>query len=879
MGEIEVRVPIKVRLIGLPSDPDLVRMEQAISRLVRRRAEQVRGLLDTSPPVTSDVPAEGYESQRHDDTGYLITSYQGPSQPVRIPVRGPAAQQAALRRVTDLLDTGILDWAITDAEAREALRIISALEPEDLMRVVQMMRLSGAWATLGRQLPPDTEDAVVDLQQRMDPNVGYLMPGDTVRIEVRFGSRRRDEISGDYELRGGQLVLPALEKPLLLTGLLPSALPDLLVRAFLDGVIDADPSVRVAVSARGTLYAPNGHGPTRGLLWYDSKPLPRPAPRPDDLGKRIERPVATPLPVPARLRFLEIANSMLRRAGTVPPVEARRLQTALGNYLTWLDRQSDAALERYDPVSVWTRLYVRQVTVDIEAEVAEKVRRDKEAAEEVEREAEWAGSERKLDAVLHLLKSQVWRVREPYTQEDREHGVGYLVWQSERETAVRELIGREFLRDIMSRMGTKGFSATSAEDDFRDWLTRHPAEYEALLLARAYPTVEKYDVEIDIPAWQTAIETAIGFIPIVGNIVAAGEATFGYDLFGNKLGPVERGILAASVLLPAAGKVFKAGRAAVTVRTLARDYRLSEPEARAAYRAFTGVAPGTAGARILEQAAHDVKAGRPIRDAKRIGEVGEVLKDMGLFDTNTARELKVGATESALRGEAGRAGQEAADLFAGADEISEAIESEAARPGVTGGQKPAIDGIRVPTKKRVQLGQEHLVRLAGESERQAVARTRRVIGQKISGTPLGPVWERARAKVVGGRNLDHASRQEMFDLYNKVRDEFWTQAKGDADALRFLDEAGFEFPATGKAPLVRVTDPPAGLVNWPKAADIGVQERRVSLDHDLEKALEDNYKKAIDANNLTFQFHNPNSNRETVQVKFKLRDTPGTSAE
>ncbi|MFD2348627.1 pre-toxin TG domain-containing protein [Nonomuraea ferruginea] len=383
---------------------------------------------------------------------------------------------------------------------------------------------------------------------------------------------------------------------------------------------------------------------------------------------------------------------MQRTADVVPQAEKLRLGASLADYLAWLDRQADDALVRYDPAKVWSRFYVGRVEAEVRAEVAEKLRRDREVTAEAASKTHWEAADRKLDEALDFLKTRVWRVREPYTIEDRESGVGYLVWESAQESAVRDLIGRGFLRDVIASMHHEDFTRTSVAADFQAWLAAHPAEYEAYLLAQAYPDTEKYEIRIDIPAWQTAIEVGIGFIPVVGSIVAAGEAAFGYDLFGNKLSTVDRAVLAASVLLPAAAKVYKAGRASVTVATLARDYRLSAREADVAYRALTQVRPGTAGARVLESAVADVRAGSTVRDAKRLNELDVLFKDMGWTDRATARELRAGAAESAMQGHAGRPGQEVADLFATGDEVAEltgAIEGRASRAGRHGGTDSA----------------------------------------------------------------------------------------------------------------------------------------------------------------------------------------------
>ena len=506
---------------------------------------------------------------------------------------------------------------------------------------------------------------------------------------------------------------------------------------------------------------------------------------------------------------------MQRTANVVPGAESRRLSMVLGDFLSWLDQQTDDALAGYDPAKVWTRFDMRRVEADVEAEVAEKRRREREAAAEAPAKVDWEAAGRKLDDALELMKKNVWRAREPYTIEDRERGIGYLVWESAQEKAARDLIARQFLHDVIARMHRKDFTTTSAASDLRTWLTGHPSEYEAYLVAQSRPDVEKYEVPIDIPAWQTTIEVAIGFIPVVGSIVAAGEATFGYDLFGHELSTVDRAILGASVLLPAGGEGVQGrpgGRH--SLHSDARVPALGPRGRRRLPRAHTR-ATGDDGCEAAgESAAADVKAGRPVRDAKRLNELGALFRDMGMTERATEDELRAGAEEAALEGRAGRPGQEVADLFATGEEVSEltgAAEREASRPAVTGGKRPRIDDVAVPARKRVRLDIENLSRAPGEKARGALTRAKTVIGRGIEDTPLKAIWERARAKVVGGRSLDNATRQEMFDLYGKVRDEFWTQTRANPDAVRFLENAGFEFPAQGKAPLLKVSDPPPGL--------------------------------------------------------------------
>ena len=65
------------------------------------------------------------------------------------------------------------------------------------------------------------------------------------------------------------------------------------------------------------------------------------------------------------------------------------------------------------------------------------------------------------------------------------------------------------------------------------------------------------------PAALEIIEFGIACIPVVGTAVAIFEATFGYDLFGYELNPVDRVVIAAGAVLP-----FAAGSSrAVTLST------------------------------------------------------------------------------------------------------------------------------------------------------------------------------------------------------------------------------------------------------------------------------------------------------------------------
>ncbi|KAI4216080.1 MAG: hypothetical protein LQ351_001576 [Letrouitia transgressa] len=60
---------------------------------------------------------------------------------------------------------------------------------------------------------------------------------------------------------------------------------------------------------------------------------------------------------------------------------------------------------------------------------------------------------------------------------------------------------------------------------------------------------------------QEFTEFSIGLFPILGNAVALYEVKAGHDLFGNKISPVQRAIMLASVIVPLAARFAKGGRA------------------------------------------------------------------------------------------------------------------------------------------------------------------------------------------------------------------------------------------------------------------------------------------------------------------------------
>ena len=115
-------------------------------------------------------------------------------------------------------------------------------------------------------------------------------------------------------------------------------------------------------------------------------------------------------------------------------------------------------------------------------------------------------------------------------------------------------------------------------------------------------------------------------------------------------------------------------------------------------------------------------------------------------------------------------------------------------------------------------------------------------------------WDRAARHVLRDENL---ARDNARELYEKARVRFWREVRDDAVARRQFEDAGFDFPPSrGSAPMLRDVRP-----------DVPDQEIRISLDHVSELAQGQNWRRALDADNLEFEFQMPNTFREIVQMR------------
>ncbi|MBF6485660.1 pre-toxin TG domain-containing protein [Nocardia otitidiscaviarum] len=165
-----------------------------------------------------------------------------------------------------------------------------------------------------------------------------------------------------------------------------------------------------------------------------------------------------------------------------------------------------------------------------------------------------------LDYAREMLR---WGQVEPEVFEDDQRGVRYLILGADPLVAdIMRALADELLDWFDRQPNDKRLARWPPRLGFAQMLHERPDLGMLLRLSQSLPLdVEVSSIPVDRPAFVEVVELGIGLIPVVGNIVAVYEAWAGEDLFGYKLTDVERGILAASALLPTAGRLVKGGRA------------------------------------------------------------------------------------------------------------------------------------------------------------------------------------------------------------------------------------------------------------------------------------------------------------------------------
>ncbi|WP_347888550.1 pre-toxin TG domain-containing protein [Nitrosomonas europaea] len=221
-----------------------------------------------------------------------------------------------------------------------------------------------------------------------------------------------------------------------------------------------------------------------------------------------------------------------------------------------------------------------------------------------------------LDLGLRIVQSPDMRYRSVV---DRQRGRSYLYRENPLVPRIMQVIAHELMRwfneyPVDREFYRRGwYLSWNAEAGLGLFLQERPDIVALLRIAQTLPLdTEVREVPVDRPAVVEAVELAIGLVPVVGSIVAAYEAYTGVDLFGYHLTDLERGILAATVLLPIAGRVVKGGR---VIYSEARMVAMYGRDAAAWSRTLRAGGQATASARslrIIEEAETAIRAQRSL---------------------------------------------------------------------------------------------------------------------------------------------------------------------------------------------------------------------------------------------------------------------------
>ncbi len=133
---------------------------------------------------------------------------------------------------------------------------------------------------------------------------------------------------------------------------------------------------------------------------------------------------------------------------------------------------------------------------------------------------------------------------------------------------------------------------------------------------------------------------------------------------------------------------------------------------------------------------------------------------------------------------------------------------------------------------------------------------KKVLGKTITASETGAAvkdaWNQARAEVE--KNHGPLTKENYGDLYNKTRDKFWGNVQGSEAAKKFFTDGGFSFDE-GRAPMLAASSD----------KNLRPSQSRVSLDHLEPKATGENWKYALDGENLMFVMQADNTKLQHIE--------------
>jgi hypothetical protein len=147
------------------------------------------------------------------------------------------------------------------------------------------------------------------------------------------------------------------------------------------------------------------------------------------------------------------------------------------------------------------------------------------------------------------------------------------IWEDNPEVFKVASMMAEAFSDWLNRQTvTKALITSSVDATMADFVKSRPDLLLAFRLVQFLPAAPRsykvYDVPIERSLEAEFVETAISFLPFLGAGVTMWEIYEGHDLFGYRLNDVERAIMAATILVPFAGRFVKGGVAMYSEKRL-----------------------------------------------------------------------------------------------------------------------------------------------------------------------------------------------------------------------------------------------------------------------------------------------------------------------
>jgi hypothetical protein len=570
-------------------------IEEQITNILRQSVESA-GILELArigEQAQQPLLAESVESLDRDRATTELTSYTLPSydnaRDVVLPVVATAPDReaerreeeaveqqkmAALRNISSRLSTDILDWFVTDDDARSVLRTLQRLSPEVLLRTIQIMRLSGAWRTFVSELPESDLLALSTLTINLDPDIGYIMPGDDIRVEVYASGQLQSDFSFEYNVYREGVRVVFIPQPIRITSLLPVDAANAIAHAYVEALIFTNPRVRLMVTRRGYLYAPH-HGLTHQTFWFDStyRAAVDPAEKrrrqkrsefiyyirsatstdsltvnasihylnwvernylnpdfltrtPADLWRWALTQASTPPPSSPLEPFLSLMRSRYNLLDSASAQERPRLQGTLNRFIAWVDaHRNDPNLSRHDPVEIWGQMY--RLTLEQERRQWEDSYRQR-AVESPQDSPETQRLRTAKFQEFYNLALQLWGYssrRFPYTIPVRAEGRDILVTGDPARQQVLNDLARDLMNWAVAHMYLPNYLSSSPIVVLAGLLPNHEERLRQSSLAPLQSeSIARHDIDPEraLAAFGETVATGLLVIGLVGAAVGAG---------------------------------------------------------------------------------------------------------------------------------------------------------------------------------------------------------------------------------------------------------------------------------------------------------------------------------------------------------------------